>query len=71
MNSVMNVELKDEFPVIMNGMVKFPLTIIIGETKETHYYSSELEREKGKRDFAKNVIPHMRATAKKYRAPET
>lgn len=66
----MAVELRDEYPVKVNGKIVFPLTSIIGNTKETQYYSSELEREEAKREFVKNVIPRMRETAKKYQTPE-
>lgn len=66
----MEVELRDGYPIKVNGKIVFPLTSIIGNTKETHYYSSELEREEAKREFVKNIIPRMRETAKKYQTPE-
>ena len=66
----MEVELRDEYPIKVNGKIAFPLTSIIGNTKETHYYSSEHEREHAKREFVKNIIPRMRETTKKYQTPE-
>ena len=64
------MELRDEYPIKVNGKIVFPLTSIIGNAKETQYYSSEQEREEAKREFDKNIIPRMRETAKKYQTPE-
>lgn len=49
----------------------FPLTSIIGNTKETRCFFSELERENAKRDFVENVIPRIRDSVRDLQFPET
>lgn len=67
----MEIELRDEYPVVVNGKIMFPLTSIIGNTKETRCFFSELERENAKRDFVENVIPRIRDSVRDLQFPET